>query len=316
MKTSIVIPVMNDRSIYRCLDKLLIYLGNKIKKEREILVVNDVKSSDEFSLELKEFCKSKGIKYFRSKVPGAPANRNLGMKLSKGKNILFMDSDCYPGENWINEMEKSLVNSDMVEGKLSYESKDRPLFDRVIENTSNSLKFLTANFGIRKEVGKVCKFEEKIIVFREDTDFGLTALEKGFKHSFNEKAEAFHKSSRFTIKRFVFERKRYVGDALCFKKHKNNPLIKEQIPTFMRIAFPMELLTIILFFVCIFIKPSILIWIYLFPGTVYCLKKYLIEGRTFKIKDTILVLILLPLTMFVKRIAIWRGAIKFRFFLI
>ena len=316
METSIIIPVLNDSYVYCCLKSILKSLSGKVPKAKEILVINDKNSLESFSTKLKLFCKKNKIKYFKSEKPGAAFNRNKGMDLAKGKRILFIDSDCKADKFWIKEMELSLNSADIVEGRIDYDSNKTPLFDRVVENKSTSFRFLTANLGITRKVGKECKFDERFIVFREDTDFGLMALEKGFKHFFCEKAKVFHKSSRFTIKRFIFERKRFIGEPLFFKKHRKNALIKKHIPRIWRISHPVEFILLALIIASLFFSWKYLILAYLLSGTVYCLKKYLIDKRTFKIKDTILVLILLPLTMVVKRIAIWKGAIRFKFFLL
>lgn len=316
MKTSIVIPVINDDFVFRCLKTIIRNWKNKIPFDKEVIIINDKKSNDRFSKKLKNFCSNKKIKYYRAEKPGASFNRNKGIDLAKGKNIIFIDSDCFPSKNWVSEMEKSLEKFDLVEGRVSYASDKKPLFDRFVENKSAPNRFLTANLGIKKEVGNKCKFDDRFIVFREDTDFGLMALEKGFISTFNKKAEVFHKKSRFTIKKFIFERKRYIGEPLLFKKHKNNPLLNRHIPRIWRISHPTEVLFLGLIVSSIFYFWQALLFTYFLPGLVYSLKKYLIDRRTFRIKDTILILLLIPITMALKRFYIWKGAIKFRSFLL
>jgi len=316
MKTSIVIPVMNDDFIFKCLKTILENFGGKIPLDKEIIIVNDKKSNESFSNKLKEFCEKKKVRYFRAEKPGAAFNRNKGMALAKGDKILFIDSDCKADMSWVEEMEKILCSAEIVEGNITYGSEKNPLFDRVVENKSTPFKFLTANLGIRKEVAKKVKFDERFIVFREDTDFGLSALEKGFKHSFCEKAKVFHRASRFTIKRFIFERKRYIGEPLLFKKHKSNKLLKRHIPRIWRISHPVELVLLALIIISIFFSWKALILAYFLPGVIYSLRGYLLRKRTFKFSDTFLVLFLIPLTMFIKRIYIWKGSIKFRVLLL
>ncbi len=314
VKTSIIIPVKNDVSIYNCINSILKQIRSK--KDREVIIVNDKNSEEEFSKNLKKFCKEKKIKYIKGEKPGAAFNRNKGMAIAKGENILFIDSDCIAGPNWIKKMEDSLKDYDIVEGAIIYNSQERPLFDRVIENKETPYRFLTANLGIKKAVAKKCSFDERFIVFREDTDFGLCALEKGFKSFFNKEAKVFHKKSRFSIREFIFERKRFIGDPLLFKKHRSNKLLKKHIPIICRISYPLELILLIFIFISIFLSWKLFLVAYFFPGIIYSLKKYLIDKRTFKIKDTFLVILLIPLTMIVKRISIWRGSIKFKVLLI
>ena len=316
MKTSIIIPVKDDTYIFNCLKSILNNFNNKIPKNKEIIVIDDKKSKQKFSVNLENFCKSNKIKYFKAKEPGASFNRNYGIDVSYGEKILFIHSDCTSDKKWIFEMEKSLDIFDIVEGQIIYNSKIDPLFDRVVQNKQTKYNFLTANMGIKRAVTEKCRFDKRFIVFREDTDFGLCALENGFKGSFNKKARVFHRSSRFTIKRFIIERKRYIGEPLFLKKHKKNPLIKKHVKSFLRIAYPFELIFLIAMLISLFLDFRWFLFFYLFPGFFYCLKNYLVNKRTFKIKDTLLILLLLPLTMFIKRVFIWRGAIKFKFFLI
>lgn len=316
MKTSIIIPVMNDSFVFKCLNEIIKTLGGKIPKDKEIIVVNDKKSNEKFSFELEKFCSEKKVRYFRAGKAGASFNRNKGMKISKGKNILFIDSDCFPEKNWIPEMEKSLKDYDIVEGRISYDSKDKPLFDRVVENKSTQFRFLTANLGIKREVGEKCKFDSRFIVFREDTDFGLSAIEKGFKPTFNQNAEVFHKKSRFTIKKFILERKRYVGEPLLFKKHNLNPLLKQHIPRIWRISHPIELFLLLIILGSLFFSWEFFLIAYFIPGLIYSLKQYLVYRRNFSFKDSLLILFFIPPTIIVKRIYIWKGALKFKVLLI
>lgn len=312
MDTSIIIPVKDDEYIFLCLERLIAIK----KKNEEIIVVNDSLSRGVFSKKLISFCKLNKIVYMRSKTPGAAFNRNEGMRIAKGKKLLFIDSDCLPDKNWIEEMEKSLDDCDLVEGSIKYDSPTRTVLDRSVENIETPGLFLTANLGIKKEVSKKCKFDERFIVFREDTDFGLSALEQGFKSAFNTLAIVFHKKSKFSIKRFIFERERYIGEPLLYKKHKENSLISNYVRKMGRIFYPAELLFLLLIFSSVFFSLPAFVIFYLFPGAYYLGKKYASRKYIWNMLDSIIVLILLPVTMLVKRIAIWKGALKFRILVI
>jgi glycosyltransferase involved in cell wall biosynthesis len=312
MKTSIVIPVKDDWNIFYCLKEVLI----QKTKNSEIIVVNDYKSSNSFTQELKNFCKEAKVRCVSPSKPGASANRNFGMRIARGRNIVFIDSDCYPCKGWLIGLEEKLERYDLVEGKVTYEAKKKGLMDRVVENSKGKYCFLTANFAIKKKVASKCFFDERFLVFREDTDFGLSAIEQGFRYSFCEEAEVFHKASRFTVKRFIFERKRYIGEPLFFKKHKNNYLIKKHSPSILRISFPGEFFFLVIFFLSLFFSLKIALFLYLLPGLAYCFSGYIKKKRYFKLRDFLEVILLIPLTIVVKRLAIWQGAIRFKFFLI
>jgi GT2 family glycosyltransferase len=201
-----------------------------------------------------------------------------------------------------------------VEGKIIYGSKERTVLDRAVENLDTPNLFLTANLGIKKTVFRKCKFDERFIVFREDTDFGLSALEHGFKSTFNTNAKVFHKKSKFSIKRFIFERERYIGEPLLLKKHLNNELVNNYIKRIGRILYPEELVFMILMVSFLFYNPLISLVFYFFPGGFYLFKKYKTKKYIFNARDSAVVLLLLPVTMFVKRLAMWKGAIRFKIF--
>jgi glycosyltransferase involved in cell wall biosynthesis len=311
IENSIIIPVKDDTYIFSCLVELI----NIKDKKTEIIIVNDLLSSKNFSDKLKSFCKKERLNYIRAKKPGASANRNLGMDAAKGINIIFIDSDCRPSQGWIKAMAKTLRKFNVVEGAVIYDSKIKGVLDRVVENKKTPNRFLTANLGIKREVAKSCKFDERFFVFREDTDFGFSALEKGFSSSFNQKAIVFHKKAKFGIKRFITERKRYIGEALFLKKHLLNKNLNKEVKRIWRILYPSELIFILGMFVSLAIFIQIFPLFYLFPGGYYLYKKKS-QGFTLTLKESSIVLLLLPITMLVKRFSIWLGALRFNFFVI
>ena len=94
MKLSIIIPVHNTEPnlLKRCLSSIM--ANNLSSKEFEIIIIDDNSNSE-------YFYKYKSIKerYFNNiinrpkKKSGVSAARNLGIKISKGKYLTFIDSD-------------------------------------------------------------------------------------------------------------------------------------------------------------------------------------------------------------------------------
>ncbi len=68
----------------------------------EILLIND--GSTDNTLKIIKKYESKNIKVVDKKNEGVSATRNLGMKMSKGKYILFLDSDDYLSRNTIRDI--------------------------------------------------------------------------------------------------------------------------------------------------------------------------------------------------------------------
>ena len=104
---SIIIPVYNsERGILRCLKSIV---NNNTDCNYEIIVVND--GSTDKSLEiLEEFSeRHKNIRIFNQKNSGVSEARNLGIKMSNGEWIMFVDSDDFLSEGWANIIKKFLT---------------------------------------------------------------------------------------------------------------------------------------------------------------------------------------------------------------
>lgn len=110
---SIIIPVYNVASyLERCIQSLL----DQTYKNIEIILVND--GSKDNSLDILNEFREKDIRItVISKENGGQASaRNLGIKQSKGKYIMFVDSDDYVFPEFVAAPVKSMVknNSDLV----------------------------------------------------------------------------------------------------------------------------------------------------------------------------------------------------------
>lgn len=109
MKVSIIIPIYNTNPIYveEC-------ISSCINKGYEIIVINDGSSID-YSNILNQYST---IKYIKTPNRGLSAARNLGMLMSKGEYIFFLDSDDMIIEDGINTMIKNSNNNDIVLSKI------------------------------------------------------------------------------------------------------------------------------------------------------------------------------------------------------
>jgi len=103
---TVIIPVYNSRAgLEKCLGSLSeqTYPRNKF----EVIIVDDG-STDGAGESAKSYQKLAGIdlKYFYQENKGPAAARNLGVKHSRGDIIAFIDSDCVPAKNWLEEILK------------------------------------------------------------------------------------------------------------------------------------------------------------------------------------------------------------------
>lgn len=94
-KISIIVPCYNaEKYIKPCLKRLLI-----ADDDVEIIVINDGSTDG-----TKRICESiidHRVRLLNTKNGGVSAARNAGMKLAKGEYIMFVDSDDYMMENWM-----------------------------------------------------------------------------------------------------------------------------------------------------------------------------------------------------------------------
>lgn len=105
MDISIIIPVYNnEKYIDKCIKSVI---NQKTKLNYEVIAVND--GSTDHSLEKLNKYKDKII-IVDKKNTGPGDSRNIGIKKSKGKYLMFVDSDDYVSENFVDKMYTKIVS--------------------------------------------------------------------------------------------------------------------------------------------------------------------------------------------------------------
>lgn len=116
---SVIVPVYNvDKYLNRCIESIL----NQTFKNIELILINDG-SSDESERICLEWAKKDDRIIFISKVnEGQGIARNLGIKLSKGEYITFVDSDDWLELSALEKMHSAMINNtvDIVTCDLYY----------------------------------------------------------------------------------------------------------------------------------------------------------------------------------------------------
>lgn len=141
LEISIIIPAYNvEKYIEECIDSVL--------KQKlinfEILVINDG-STDSTLAKLEKYKGNKNIKIITTKNRGLSAARNLGIKLSQGEYLLFLDSDDFLIENSLfkvleeaklNKLEIVAYNCNIYYNKENYFKLERPIYsEKVIDGS-------------------------------------------------------------------------------------------------------------------------------------------------------------------------------------
>lgn len=85
------------------LPSILKELSQQISDEDEIIIVNDSKDKISIPEYIKRY---KNVRVIKSKKHGYAQSRNVGIKNAKKEIIAFVDDDCIPRKNWLEEIKK------------------------------------------------------------------------------------------------------------------------------------------------------------------------------------------------------------------
>ncbi len=167
---SIIIPTFRrEKELINCLE--LLYPQLNVKLGIEIIVSSDDTVSDNL---LEKF---NWVTFLNGPRKGPAANRNSAAKNAKGAWLFFIDDDCLPQSNWLNE---AIVATKDEQGVFCIEGKtlaigEKKCFDEVAPINENGGKLWSCNFGIKKDIFlQIGGFDEQFpIATMEDIDFKI-----------------------------------------------------------------------------------------------------------------------------------------------
>ncbi|HBF44595.1 MAG TPA: glycosyltransferase family 2 protein, partial [Clostridiales bacterium] len=138
MRYSVIVPLYNAEStIKACIESVI----NQTYKDFELIIVDDG-STDKGGAFSDEYAKKfDNVKVFHVENGGAGKARNIGVSLSKGEYLLYLDSD----DEWESSLLKNLeeYSSDVITFgyKIDYGQK---IITKKIINESEELNVLNA----------------------------------------------------------------------------------------------------------------------------------------------------------------------------
>lgn len=292
----IVIAHNEEKYINKCLNSLL----NQTYKNLEILVVNSA-STDSTASRIKEFeAIDKRVRQIWVTRRGYSTARNTGLGYASGELVFFIDADCVATQEWIENGLKEFENNNVlgVCGLTHYVSKDyKPsVRDRIVYNRKGDV-YPTCNIAYKKEaLDRVGNFNLRYDVGLEDWDIAFRILKHGM-IIFSKNMLVFHQkrfkeiTSAFALRSF----NRIRGTVFLIKDHYGNPRIP-RLCVLGRICAPEEL-------AIVFFPPALFLYYILARKRVN-----LLRDLNFIFFDYFILAI--------KRIIVWKTAVKEKIFLI
>lgn len=186
---SIIVPTYNsEKTIRRLLNPLF---STKTDVKYEVIIIDGC-STDKTV----EICKEYPVTIYNNPKIHAAAARNIGIAHANGDICAFIDSDCVPGDRWMEIIEQELAPDDVkaVGGKMiAYPPKNRiekfsgHVFLDIIMRFPNERKvmggnqvansFITANCAYKKDFLLMLKgFDEFFTNNGEDIDLFWRAI--------------------------------------------------------------------------------------------------------------------------------------------
>lgn len=190
---SVIVPIYNsEKTMKRCIDSLI----HQTYKRLEIILVNDG-STDKSKEICKLYCsKYNNIKVINQENSGVSNSRNIGINSSKGKYILFCDSDDFVEPDWCYILYESIKSEESGLSICGYNSYDEKMNIEKIniydENLYCSYMYTKEFIKLRKksllnsvwnkmfiaDVIKLNNIKFKDIPLGEDTIFVLNYISK------------------------------------------------------------------------------------------------------------------------------------------
>ncbi|MCC6004643.1 MAG: glycosyltransferase [Thermofilum sp.] len=210
-KVSVVVLTCNSAGT---LELLLESLRRQTLPPHEIVVV-DCGSTDGTI----EIARKYGCIVYDKPVKVRAEARNIGVKISKGDIIAFIDSDCVAERNWLEELVKNFDDIMIagVSGKVSALNSNKLIPKLIDLATKDEPHYATWNIAYRKCVlDEVNGFDSKLHAC-EDQALAWKIIRKGYRMVWNPNAIVYHKH-RESLFSFLKQQYDYGTWAIIAKK--------------------------------------------------------------------------------------------------
>lgn len=205
MEVSVIIPTYSrEECLKECLNA---FLKQDFDKEYEVIVVDDG-STSKYDLS-DQIMHNEKIVYVKKEHAGPAIARNYGIKITKGKYVIFVGDDIICASGFIkNHYDFLLCNKDTISAGATVWHPSTPNTDLfsllqyiglgnfTTENSDDCgfYSFTTSNIAIPKLYLNMEQFDETFpFPALEDNELGFRLYKHGLKIKYNSKATAYHK---------------------------------------------------------------------------------------------------------------------------
>lgn len=256
MISIIVIGSNEEKNLRRCFNSIYDTISFIGIRDYEIIYV-DSKSTDKSIAVAKEF-KKVTIAILTGNCNAAIA-RNVGVKVSKGNILFFIDADMEINKEFI----AAVVDKD---GNMVHDFVSGQVLDIVngIKIQRPSGQFLGGIFLIRREIWESVQGMRTKYKKGQDMDLGLRLFKKGF--SLNRKKELItnhytaHKMDKFKIWKMVWTKSSFYARAVLYRDH----LFNKQMYRLLWKNDKTSLLLLLVIICCVLFPPYFLYFILIY----------------------------------------------------
>ena len=148
-----------------------------------------------------------------------PEQRNLAMKLAKGKYLVFLDASCEPAKGWLDAIIEDLNDGEAIVCGPVLDTNEHNLVRYIPGRNERShvRECTTVSVGFTQDVLKAIKGFDEALAYGEDVDFFWRATDAGFKicsdprvavsHDWGETNEQFRRAFRYGRARALIHKK-------------------------------------------------------------------------------------------------------------
>jgi GT2 family glycosyltransferase len=191
---SVIIPTSErTESLSRCLAQL--------EEASEIIVSDDGRTSDTRQMIA---CRFPKVRWLQGPRRGPAANRNHGSRYATGDWLAFVDDDCIPDQEWLNEIARVIPAADVIEGKTVCPLKSTHPLEEVVENVTGDLLW-SCNLAIRRDLfEKLGGFDEDFLeAGGEDLALAFRIRKMKLTVCFASNAVVYHPARRLGIRQWI-----------------------------------------------------------------------------------------------------------------